>query len=162
MQTFGAAEMVESSRHLRQSPSMQSLSFKHLNPDWNAEPNAPSLQIKVVGDALELRFLLNPYAYEAKDGDVATLRFEGCRRWRWDATNDHGWFAGRGRFSGQAPSWGEFYEITPVEPRSDDLDWEIVSPDTSEARHFLFYFRDETIECVATSWSLHRSKSGVR
>lgn len=139
---------------------MTSLSFQHLNPDWNADPNAPSLQATVAGDALELRFLLNAQAHEAEDGETATLRFEGCCRWRRDATNDHAWFAGQGRFSGQAPSWGEFYEITPVEPRADALDWEIIAPDTSDARHFLFYFRDETIECVAAGWSLQRSAPG--
>jgi hypothetical protein len=141
---------------------MKSRSFRHLNPDWNAEPNAPALQVSMAGDALELTFLLNHLAYKAEIGEAATLRFDGCCRWRWDATNDHAWFSGEGRFSGQAPRWGEFYEIQPIEPNTDDLDWEIISPDTSEARHFLFYFRDEAIECVAAGWSLHRSGAEAR
>ncbi len=33
---------------------MTELSFRHLNPDWNAEPNAPELTVD--GDTVQLSF----------------------------------------------------------------------------------------------------------
>jgi hypothetical protein len=55
-------------------------SFRQLNPDWNAEPNAPNLQVVVDADALELTFGMNPYGYAAVEGEVGILRFEQCTR----------------------------------------------------------------------------------
>lgn len=45
---------------------MTELSFRHLNPDWNAEPNAPDVELTVDGDTVQLSFLLNPWAYDAR------------------------------------------------------------------------------------------------
>lgn len=132
------------------------IEFLHLNPDWNADPNAPDVELTVEGDGVQLVFLLNPWAYEAEKGEKGTLRFVDCSRWRWDATNDHAWFAGKGRYSNQAPEWGEFYEVIGDDRAVNELDWEVLSPDTPSSRHFLFYFRDETIELVAKDWSLSR------
>ncbi|AYV48777.1 hypothetical protein CFHF_17515 [Caulobacter flavus] len=128
--------------------------FVHLNPDWNAEPNAPCVHLVAESDTVSVSFLLNPHAYDAEDGEVGKLTFPSCRRWRLDATNDEGWFAGRGRFAGVAPAWGEFYEIVGDDPTMDALDWE--PADGSGSRHFLFYFRDEAFECLAGDWTLTR------
>jgi hypothetical protein len=127
-----------------------------LNTDWNAEPNAPSLEIKFSGATTELTFLLNHWVYEAKAGQTATLRFTNCSRWNWDATNDEAWFDGNGRYSRQAPKWGEFYEVLGEERLGGNADWEIISPDVATARHFLFYFRDETLQFIASDWSLRK------
>jgi hypothetical protein len=140
---------------------MSNLTFRRLNPDWSAEPNAPSLNLQVHGDEVVLSFYLNPFAYEAGEEEVGILHFHGCSRWRWDPTNDHAWYAGKGRFSGQAPEWGEFYEIIGDDASMNDLDWEVLGADTSTSRHFLFYFRDEAIECVASGWSLERGTQKV-
>lgn len=135
---------------------MSKLSFRHLNPDWNAEPNAPHVELRVEGNDLELTFLLNPWAYDAKQGELASLRFVDCSRFRWDATNDHAWFAGEGLYSNQAPVWGEFYEVIGDDRVISEHDWDVLSPDNPNPRHFLFYFRDETIEVVAKDWALTR------
>lgn len=134
---------------------MSQLSFRHLNGDWNAEPNAPALNIAVAGSSLRLSFYLNPYAYQAEEGEIGTLTFLDCSRWRLDNTNDEAWYAGRGRFAGQAPKWGEFYEVSGGQQSSVD-DWEVIALDDAKARHFLFYFRDETVECIAHDWYLER------
>lgn len=98
--------------------------------------------------------MLNPWAHNARRGEMATLSFFGCSRFRWDATNDHSWFAGKGLYSGQAPKWGEFYEVIGDDRAVSDGDWDILSPDSPDSRHFLFYFRDDTIEVAARDWSL--------
>ena len=140
---------------------MSELSFQHLNLDWNAEPNAPYVNLVVDGGTARLSFLLNPWAYEAQEGEVGTVSFVGCSRFRWDATNDHAWFAGKGRYSGQAPKWGEFYEVIGDSRAVSEPDWDVLSPDSPNSRHFLFYFRDDTIELVAQDWSLTRKMSEV-
>jgi hypothetical protein len=131
--------------------------FKQLNPDWNAEPNSPSLRITVgTDDDLVLAFYMNAFQFpDFKEEDVAYLRFEKCRRYRLGKVNDEGWYRGQCRFSKLAPAWGEFYEV------SGDLllnrcpnDWVAVGPQTAAQKHYLFYFRDEEFEADAESWTL--------
>lgn len=74
--------------------AMPELTFVHLNQSWNAEPNAPALRMAVVGDTVTLSF--NPFAHHAAENEIGHIAFTGCTRWRWDSTNDHSWFSGRG------------------------------------------------------------------
>nr|WP_210333788.1 hypothetical protein [Mesorhizobium sangaii] len=127
-----------------------------MNSDWNAEPNAPNVELTVEGDTVQLVFLLNSWAYDASTGETGTLRFIGCSRWRWDSTNDYAWFAGKGLYGKQAPKWGEFYEVIGDSRPIGEDDWEVLSSDEPESRQFLFYFRDDTIEVIAEDWSLTR------
>jgi hypothetical protein len=131
-------------------------SFRHLNPDWNAEPNAPDVELTVEGKTVQLTFLLNSWAYDASEGEMGTLRFVGCSRLRWDSSDDHAWFAGKGLHSKQAPKWGEFYEVIGDDRPVSDEDWEVLAPDGPKSRQFLFCFRDDAIEVVAERWSLAR------
>jgi hypothetical protein len=127
-----------------------SVTFIRLNDGWNAEPNAPEPRVTVDGSDVLLRFLLNPFLYKSfEEGDEAVLRFVGAERYRLGSTNDEGWYRGRCRFSKLAPAWGEFYEVSgDTELRMAPTDWKMVGPPEG-GRHFLFYLRDETFECVA-------------
>lgn len=148
---------VESARRLLHAGHMQPLRFVHLNPDWNAEPNAPGERVLISGEQVILSFDLNPWAFKAREGERAELVFGDCARWRLGATNDEGWYRGQCRYSGAAPRWGEYYEITGDDPVRDlPEDWVEVSPLTSAHRHFLFYLRDQTFECMAADWRLDR------
>jgi len=131
--------------------------FVKLNHDWNAEPNDPDEEVSVHGDTVRLSFLLNPWAYEAQEGQRGRLTFTGSERWRLGPTNDEGWLKGDCRYSASAPEWGEFYEISGLDPlRNQPTDWRDVPSDKPGKRHFLFYLRDNTFECVADDWSLER------
>lgn len=141
---------------------MTELTFLHLNETWNAEPNAPCPRIQATGALVSVTFFLNPCAYSAAEGEKAELVFEGCSRWRVDPTNDEAWYSGRGRYSGAAPQWGEFFEIEGHDLSEDDLEWNITNEDPEAQRHFIFYFRDETFECYAQDWSLKRAGSEQR
>lgn len=133
---------------------MQKPEFIQLNDDWSAEPNAPLARVVFKDGAADLSFLLNPWQRKTGRKEEATVRFNNCSRWNWDATNDHAWFAGEGRYAKQAPKWGEFYEVVGEDILGGNIDWEIISADTVNARHFLFYFRDETLEFIASDWSI--------
>ncbi len=128
--------------------------FIHLNETWNAHPNDVGLKIEQDGQTLLAHMRPNPYAYrEYENIPSITVRFSGCERYRVTSVNDHGWYAGQCRFSGLAPSWGEFYEISG--DTRDDMDptpW--VKMEGHGARHFHFYLRDEALEVKAQDWSL--------
>ena len=83
------------------------------------------------------------------------LTFQDCWRYRIGPTNDEGWYKGQCRFSRIAPQWGKFYEVSgDLRLERVTLDWIVNAADVPKVgRHFLFYFRDETFECDATSWS---------
>jgi len=125
--------------------------FVKLNTMWDACPGSPEPECSVSGSTLTLRFLLGPWTNQSKHDEWATLTFSDCGRWRLGPTNDEGWYLGQCRYSRVAPSWGEFYEITgPDERRDEPTDW--ISLGGKGDRHFLFYFKDETFECLASGW----------
>jgi len=131
--------------------------FERLNHGWNAEPNAPDEQVTVSGTTVRLTFFLNPWAYEADEDEKGCLTFEQCSMWRLGATNDEGWYAGQCRYGKAAPAWGEFYELLGEdEHRLAPTDWHGITPMTPEQRHFLFYLRDNTFECLAGKWRFER------
>ncbi len=127
-------------------------SFVQLNIGWNAEPNAPSPQACLEGEDVILRFQMNSFRFpDFHTEERGFLRFVNCSQFRLGPTNDEGWYLGQCRFSRLAPNWGDFYAISG-DPRSVDgpADWIAVEGHRATNRtHFLFYFRDETFECVA-------------
>lgn len=138
---------------------MTDLAFLHLNDAWNAEPNDPAPEVLVGGSEVTLRFRLNPWTYEATADDLGLLTFRGCSEWRLGSTNDEGWYRGQCRYSGTAPTWGEFYEIVGSDPLAHAPDdWRTTDQAEAGERHFLFYLRDETFECFADEWAFSRSR----
>ncbi len=128
--------------------------FTRLNEDWNAHPNDPCLWFEQRGQTLLARMKPNPYAYRPyeKIAEI-TLNFSGCAKYRVTPVNDEGWYGGQCRFSGLAPSWGEFYEISGNS--RDDMDptaW--IEMGGMGTRHFHFYLKDETLEVKAQDWSM--------
>lgn len=134
------------------------LRFDKLNADWNAEPNAPEPDVERLGDTIVLRFYLNHFLYpDFAEEEVGSLTFHGCCRWRLGPTNDEGWYMGQYRYSRVAPEWGEFYEIIGEDVARDiPTDWWRLGPDIPIIRHFLFYLRDGTFECMAKDWKFER------
>lgn len=130
--------------------------FRQLNVGWNAEPNAPDPRVMVDGRDVVVSFRTNPYQFsEFTSEDVGKLRFHSCSRYRLGSTNDEGWYLGQCRFSKIAPSWGEFYEVSgDLRLAKCPADWVEISAPSGILRHFLFYFRDNTLECDAADWSL--------
>jgi hypothetical protein len=129
--------------------------FTKLNHGWNAEPNCPNVEITVEDDTLTLSFRANPYLFpQFVNGQIIQLRFSDVWRYSHGGANLDGWHMGQCRFSGIAPSWGEFYEVDGdlrLDQFSDE--WCLVTNSPKpNLKHFLFYFRDDTFECDAVSW----------
>ena len=132
--------------------------FIQLNHAWNAEPNAPDPHVSVVGSDVLVTFYVNAFRFpQFAEDTTATLRFKNCERYRLGPTNDEGWDMGKCRFSQLAPAWGEFYAISgEAELLLSPVDWIVVSTAirAGVGKHFLFYFRDATFECVSDGWEV--------
>ena len=135
--------------------------FIKLNEKWNAEPNAPDPKIEIKGNDLQLSFFLNYMVFnDVTEEDIGILIFRNCIKYRLGYTNDEGWYKGQCRFSKIAPEWGEFYEII-----GDGLfekspnDWKEIINKVMNPKHFLFYFRDDTFECIAEKWEYKIKKA---
>ena len=131
--------------------------FIQLNEGWNADPNAPEPKIEISGTILKLSFGLNYFEFdEFTDTDIGILTFIDCLQYRIGPPNDEGFYRdGQSRFRKYGVQWGEFYRI-------ENSDWphefpdKIVISEFKEQReyfHFLFYFRDETFECIGKEYS---------
>jgi hypothetical protein len=134
--------------------------FQKLNKGWNAEPNAPFPSVEIQGDDVLLQFYVNPFLFpDFREDEIGILRFVRCERYRLGSTNDHGWYLGQCRFSKLVPDWGEFYLVEGnAALLNSPKDWRSVGPQTGTERHFLFYFRDETFECVAEHCTIELSE----
>ena len=128
--------------------------FTKLNAGWNAEPNGSEPHAFVEGTSLVLEFLLNDMQCpEYKNAEKGVLRFSDCWRYRIGSTNDEGWYRGQCRFSRLAPAWGEFYEVQgDLLLDKLPLKWVTIGEPPPASRHFLFYLRDQTFECDASTW----------
>jgi hypothetical protein len=129
--------------------------FEKLNNVWGAESGAPDPKVRTDESGLTLTFFLgwspNP---KFRDYDRGEIFFSNCWRYRLGYPNDEGWYKGHCRFRCWAPEWGDFYEVTGDLLDSGPNDWVLLQANRSEtSRHFLFYFKDETFECDAQSWS---------
>jgi len=128
--------------------------FKRLNEGWNAHPNDVGLNLRQKGQTLLAHMKPNPYVYRKyKKIPEITVSFESCAMYRVTPVNDEGWYRGQCRFSGLAPSWGEFYEVSGnTRDEMDSTPW--IKMEGNGARHFHFYLRDETLEVKAEDWSM--------
>lgn len=131
--------------------------YKKLNKNWNAEPNAPEPQMDLGEGFVEFRFDLNPFVFDYIDeGDIGVLVFEEVYKVDFGSMNDEGYFMGQHRFKNSDLPWGEFYELFDSNWRvdfpksSNDINSDI---DESQLRHFIFFLRDHTIECLSLDYS---------
>jgi hypothetical protein len=140
----------------RDAPTATGQIFRQLNIGWNADPNAPVPKVMRAGHDVLLEFSVNASLFQNfRLWEQGVLRFLDCERYTVTAINDHGWYLGQCRYSNIAPKWGEFYEIAGDDPLRDQAPgWVNAGGRPNDARHFLFYFRDETFECFARNWTI--------
>lgn len=135
------------------------MQFLQLNDGWNAEPNAPEVDIIIQDSKVIVSFYMNAFIFEKFDeDDKGILTFHDCIQYRYGSPNDEGFYCFRqSRYKDYGVKWGEFYEVK-------DSDWKTNFPDailtnnhfdsSKEFKHFLFYFKDGTFECVASDYDL--------
>lgn len=130
--------------------------FEQLNIGWNAEPNAPELNISVNDTDVIIDFYLNSFAYESiSKEDKARIIFHNCHQYRNGAPNDEGFYCyNQSRYKKYGVKWGEFYLVHNSDWRKNFPDPTKIGPVRDNLQHYLFYFRDETFECIASSYDI--------
>jgi len=130
--------------------------FQQVKERWNAEPNAPDPIGEVDDSDVVLAFFAIPFQLPRfAEEQRLRVRFTGARKYRLGSTNDEGWYRGQCRFSGEAPAWGEFCEVSgDFKLDQCPTDWHRIAVARPPCRHFLFYLRDHTFECEADDWVL--------
>lgn len=136
------------------------MEFIKLNNGWDAEPNAPMPEIKIdkATSKLTLSFYLNAFIHDDVDeDDIGILEFSNCYKYRLGSTDNDGFYWGKCRFSNTGIVWGDFYKMVNTDWRSDfPKDEKVIDSklkDIQDLCHYLFYFRDNTFECIATSYN---------
>ncbi|MBS1659646.1 MAG: hypothetical protein JST68_01205 [Bacteroidetes bacterium] len=133
------------------------MDYQLLSKAWNADPNAPEVNISVTGNQVTLRFYLNCFLFDAfNEGDTAILRFNGCHKYTLNSMNDEGYFMGKYRYKHDQLPWGEFYQL--------ETDWEVDFPRTNtiltteiypeRLKHYIFFFKDNCFECVTENYEV--------
>ena len=128
-----------------------------LTTDWNAEPNAPEVELIVKGSAVILEFFVNYFIYENfREGDKARLTFHNCIKYSFNYMNEEGYYMEKYRYKNNDLPWGEFYKL--------ETTWETDFPvkhttlaemtDKSQLNHYIFLFKDNTFECVCENYDL--------
>ena len=134
--------------------------YKKLNLDFDAEPNAPNPIVTENSESLSLTFLLNPFIWDnVKDDEQAKLIFNKVYAYRIGSPGSDN-FKDFRYFDSEIDNYG-FYQIENSKWKSDfPDDKKIVNNtfvDSSDLNHFVFFFRDNTFECIANEYEFIRT-----
>jgi hypothetical protein len=133
------------------------MNYTQITTDWNADPNAPEVQLTVNNNSVTLEFYLNYFLFDNfQEGDKAKLTFNQCYKYALNGMNDEGYFQQQYRYRDNELPWGEFYKL--------ETNWEKDFPmkhrvlyskiDKQKLNHYIFFFKDNTFECVAQDFQL--------
>lgn len=128
-----------------------------LTTDWNAEPNVPDVKLSVDDNIVTLDFYLNAFRYTRfKEDDRAKLKFKNCHKYSFNTMNDEGYYMGQYRYKDIDLPWGEFYKLNSDWRVDFPVKHEVLSDvtDPFKLNHYIFFFRDNTFECVAESYEI--------
>lgn len=140
----------------------EQIRFEQLNSGWNADPNAPELQVTVCGTDVRISFYLNAFQFEQfTEGEKARITFYRCRQYRNGPPNEEGFYVhGQSRFQKYGVKWGEFYLVHNSDWEHDFPDPVPVGETSGPMKHYLFYLKDETFECIAEGYRIEFTKDG--
>jgi hypothetical protein len=131
------------------------IDFVKISDNWNADPVLPEISLKAVGVDLEMVIFLNYFAFDNySEGDKARITFINCSKYSLNTCNDEGYHLGQYRITPTELPWGEFYEITSGVNKDFAEPILELSDEHQGKRHFLFFFKDETFECLADDYKI--------
>lgn len=130
--------------------------FEQLNRGWTAEPNAPELELITKENDVIIEFFLDSFVFnDFSEGDRARITFHKCLQYRIGPPNDEGFFIyGQSRYKKYGVKWGEFYLVHNSDWKDSFPDSIVVGENSENLKHYLFYFKDETFECIANSYDI--------
>jgi hypothetical protein len=133
----------------------QMIEFIKISDNWNANPVSPEVNIKMIGNNLVMQFFLNHRVFaNFTEGDKAKITFENCSAYSLNTCNDEGYYYGQYRITPNELPWGEFYEIKSGLNRNFPEPVSVINNNSNTNRHFIFFFKDETFECLADDYKI--------
>jgi hypothetical protein len=133
----------------------QKIDYIQITNDWNADPVSPEIELKVDGIDLIMDIYLNHFQFDKyQEGDKVKIRFKNCAEYSLNTCNDEGFYYGQYRIKPTELEWGEFYEIKSGLDRRLPNPIKKIQNDNSDKKHFIFFFKDETFECLASDYYL--------
>lgn len=137
------------------------MKFVKLNEEWNADPNFPNPQVDIIQNNIVLSFQMNSFQYDGyKEGDIGFILFKDVFWYRLGSPNDESFFRGQFRYDSSQVRWGNLYEVNesitniPSESITVNENYKF----NNRSRYYLFFFRDNTFECIANEYTLFVDK----
>ncbi|WP_026705997.1 hypothetical protein [Flavobacterium soli] len=131
------------------------IDYIQITKDWNADPVSPEIELKVDEIDLIMDIYLNHFQFDKyQEGDKVKIRFKNCAEYSLNTCNDEGFYHGQYRIKPSKLEWGEFYEIKSGLDRKLPNPIKIIQNDNSDRKHFIFFFKDKTFECLASDYYL--------
>lgn len=131
------------------------IDYIQITKDWNAHPVLPQIELKVEGIDLIIDIYLNQFQFDKyQEGDKVKIRFKNCAEYSLNTCNDEGFYYGQYRIKPTELKWGEFYEIQSGLDRKLPNPITKIQSSTSNKKYFIFFFKDETFECLASDYYL--------
>ena len=148
---FGTKKNKES---VEKTPTVM-IDYIQITNNWNADPVSPEIELSLDEENLIMDIYLNHYAFENfKEGDKVKILFKNCAEYSLNTCNDEGYYYGQYRTNPNELPWGEFYEIKSGLDRNMPSPIVKINNDNSDKKHFIFFFKDETFECLASEYEL--------
>jgi hypothetical protein len=132
------------------------MKFKKLNKNWAADLNAPHESIIQNEDGIEVDFLLNSFPYEhIDDGEKGKIAFYDVFAYRNVASIAEEISKRQIPFKVEQIPFGDLFELLDSKWKTDFPEDKIIVDETkksSKLRHFLFFLKDATFECLAVDY----------
>ena len=145
----------KSSSEKKASRPEKQIDFVKITKDWNADPVSPEIELSINGLDLIMDIYLNHLVFDNhKEGDKAKIQFKNCSEYSLNTCNDEGYYYGQYRTYPSELPWGEFYEIKSGMDRNYPEPIIKIQDNNLEKRHYIFFFKDETFECLASGFDV--------
>jgi hypothetical protein len=148
-------EIIQSNSNCFGESVKPKIEYNKLTKNWNADPVLPEIELEIDRNDLIMCIRLNHYVFDNyKKGDKVKIRFINCSLYSLNTCNDEGYYYGQYRTNPNELPWGEFYEIKSGLDRNMPNPIVKIADDNSDKKHFIFFFKDETFECIASEYEL--------
>nr|WP_299382190.1 hypothetical protein [Allomuricauda sp.] len=140
--------------------------YVKLNFDFDAEPNAPSPDISINDSTLILKFLLNPFLWDnVEDDEQAELHFYDVLKYRLGGPGSDN-FSDFRYYDEGIDNYGFYHLKNSYWTKDFPLDEKVVSEEPNSEngvfKHYVFFFRDNTFECIAEDFKFVRTGNIIK
>ena len=135
---------------------MKNIILKKINTNYGSDPNIAEPTLRLDENNLKLVFPLNYMLFDFKEGQKATIEFKNVTAFRCGTPNDEGFDLNDNKVWNREDigkiDWHSFYEVTGAPKEYLDSFYKIDDQDFSDLKHYVFFMKEGTFECLAKSY----------